>query len=176
MKKIEIGGGKWPHEGYTHIDIEPENKPDIVGDFRTMTFSELEEIRSHHLLEHFNRDEAITILKLWHSWLKPKGTLIIETPDFEGICRDFLINTENVSVDFSGLTRYWMTRHAFGSQEKEWAFHKDGWYEEKFRRILPQIGFKITLIKKKKSRVIIKKEEINERYVLPNILVIAEKI
>ena len=89
VKKIEIGSGKWPHAGYTTIDIEPASNPDIVGDFRTMNFSGIEEIRNHHLLEHFDRCEAIDILKLWHQWLKKGGTLIVETPDFEGICEHF---------------------------------------------------------------------------------------
>ena len=162
-KRIEIGSGNFPHAGYTHIDIEKKAGVDIKGDFRTMDFSELEEIRSHHLLEHFGREEAIKILKLWHSWLKKDGVLLIEVPDFEEICRRFPED------------KYWLARHAYGSQEAEWAFHKDGWYEDKFREILPQIGFEITLLKKKTSKVIIKSPQ-KERHILPNILVIAKKI
>jgi predicted SAM-dependent methyltransferase len=163
FKRIEVGSGKQPHAGYFHIDIEDRKGVDIVGDFRMMSFSDLEEIRSNHLLEHFSREEGIKVLKLWHSWLKQGGLLIIETPDFEEICKRF-------SED-----KYWLARHAYGSQEADWAFHKDAWYEDKFKEILPQIGFEITLMKKKTSKVIIKSPK-KERHILPNILVIAKKL
>lgn len=150
---LDIGAGLRPHHGYKTIDVETYAHPDYLGDFWTMSFKDIDIIRSHHLLEHFTRDEGVSVLKLWHSWLKTGGTLIVETPDFEYICKDF-------SVD-----PYWMTRHAYGSQEASWAIHKDGWYEDKFRKILPELGYKITQITRNKSRKI-----------LPNITVVAQKI
>ncbi len=33
-------------------------------------------------------------------------------------------------------------RHVFGSHEAKWAFHLDGWYEEKYRDNLNRLGFK----------------------------------
>lgn len=149
---IEVGCGLRPHKGYKTIDVEAYAHPDYLGDFRTMTFSNVSVVRSHHVLEHFSRDESLKVLKLWYDWLKPGGTLIVETPDFEGICANFAVD------------KYWMTRHTFGSQEADWAFHRDGFYEEKFREILPKIGFKIISLTKSKSRKI-----------LPNITVVATK-
>lgn len=150
--KLNIGSGFRKYRGYKTIDVEPHTNPEIVGDFRTMKFEDVDEVRAEHLLEHFSREEAIDILKLWNSWLKVGGRLHIEVPDFQGICRDFDID------------RYWMTRHAYGSQEAEWAYHKDGWYLEKFKQVLPKCGFKIISHKYTFSRKI-----------LPNIVVIAEK-
>lgn len=153
MKKIEIGSGKRPHKGYKTIDVEAYANPTYLGDFRTMSFSELDEIRNHHVLEHFGREEGIKVLKQWCSWLKKDGILVVETPDFEYICENFKKDP------------YWMTRHAFGSQEASWAFHLDGWYEDKFKEILPKCGFEILSISRNVSRKI-----------LPNILVIAKKL
>lgn len=152
-KRLNIGSRRIHHTGYTTIDIEEMSGADIIGDFRTMDFKDVEEILAEHLLEHFGRDESIKVLKQWHKWLKPGGLLTVETPDFEGICRNF-------STD-----PYWMTRHAYGSQEAEWAFHRDGWYEQKFKDLLPNIGFEIVEITKNRSRRI-----------LPNIRVRATKI
>lgn len=167
IKRIEIGSGRWPKPGYTHIDIEPSTNPDIVGDFRNMLFKDLEEIRAEHLLEHFDRKEATDILKQWHSWLKIGGRLILETPDLEGICEHFF------DTNSYWANKEWLIRHAYGSQEADWAYHKDGWYKEKFEKLLPELGFKIILIKRKHSYV--RYGEANTRYRLPNILVIAEK-
>lgn len=152
IKRINIGCGQRKYKGYVTIDIEPKNAPDICGDFRTMNFSNLDEIRAEHILEHFSRDEGIQVLRQWHGWLRESGTLIIETPDFEEICKNFQID------------KYWMTRHTYGSQEADWAYHKDGWYEEKFRNLFPDIGFEIIAIGKSRSRKI-----------LPNIKVVAKK-
>lgn len=151
--KLELGSGKKPHRGFTTVDIEPDSHPGIVGDFRTMTFENVEEIHAHHLLEHFGREEGLNVLKLWHGWLKPGGILIVETPDFEEICREFYKDP------------YWMTRHAYGSQEAEWAYHRDGWFEAKFLEELPKLGFQVTQIEKRVSRRI-----------LPNIVCFAKKV
>lgn len=153
IMKLNIGSGKRPYKGYKTVDIEEKNKPDIVGDFRTMSFSDIEEIRAEHILEHFSRDEACVVLSQWRSWLKQYGLLIVETPDFEYICKNF------------DKDPYWMTRHAYGSQEAEWAFHRDGWYENKFRKLLPELGFEIIEITRNISRRI-----------LPNIKVVARKV
>lgn len=155
-KRLNIGCGRKKYHGYTTIDIEPKNTPDILGDFRTMNFSDIEEIRAEHLLEHFGRDEGVQVLKLWYDWLMPGGRLIVETPDFEMICAGF--------AEQNTYGRYWFTRHAYGSQEADWAFHRDGWYEDKFREILTEIGFEIDTVVRNKTRGI-----------LPNIKVLAIK-
>jgi predicted SAM-dependent methyltransferase len=164
--KIEVGSGKYPHSDCTTIDIEPSNHPDIVGDFRTMSFEDIEEIKAYHILEHFGRDEAIKVLKQWYFWLIKGGRLIVEVPDFDRICYYFL----NQEKNWAG--KEWMVKHIYGSQEADWAYHKDGWYKEKFEKILPEIGFEIELIKQKHSYV--KADGVRSR--LPNILVIAKKI
>jgi len=166
MKKIEIGSGRMPHAGYETIDVESYANPTYLGDFRNMSFKDVDEIRTHHLLEHFSRKESIEVLKLWRSWLKEGGQLIVETPDIEEICHVW------------GTIRLWGTkdlliRHMYGSQETDWAYHKDGWYKEKFEEILPKVGFKITLIKQQHSYI---RADNGAKYRLPNILVIANKI
>lgn len=155
--KLEIGCGLKKHKGYQTIDVEEYAHPDYLGDFRTMSFKEVDEIRSHHLFEHFSRKESEDILNLWRGWLKNGGRLIIETPDFEGICKTFTNDTLQKH-------RYWLARHAFGSQGQEWAFHRDGWWEAKFREVLARHGFKVIGVEKSISRDY-----------LPNITVVAIK-
>lgn len=150
--KLDIGSGRKRHRGYKTIDIEEYAKPDYLGDFRNMSFEDIDEIRTHHLLEHFSRKETLNILKQWHSWLKPGGKIIIETPDFENICKDFIVDMN------------WMEQHTYGSQEADWAFHKSGWWEDKFRRYFKIVGFEVLEVRRNKSRKI-----------LPNIMVIGKK-
>ena len=58
-----------------------------------------------------------------------------------------------------------MARHAYGSQEADWAYHLDGWWEDKFKEVLLKEGFEILEIRRSVSRRI-----------LPNITVIAKKL
>jgi predicted SAM-dependent methyltransferase len=148
--KLHLGCGYRILEGYINVDIE-HPKADIIADFRTLNYPKqsVDEIRSHFIFEHFGRKQAKRLLKQWRQWLKIGGLLIIEVPDFEGICNNFYKDP------------YWMTRHAFGSQEAEHAYHRDGWYEAKFRDILPRIGYNIISIEKR----------IGRKGVLPNLLV-----
>jgi hypothetical protein len=148
MNNLEIGCGLRPHKGFKTFDVEAYAHPDYLGDFRTMEFHDVDCIRMHHVLEHFGRDEGVRVLKRIRSWLRVGGTFIVETPDFEEICKNFAVDP------------YWLTRHTFGSQEAEWAYHRDGWYEQKFKDILPGWGFSIQSIQRNKSRKI-----------LPNIIV-----
>jgi len=160
--KINVGSGKRYITEFLNIDVEERYHPDLIADFRTLTYSDVEEVHARHLLEHFGRDEAIKVLKQWHSWLKVGGLLLLEVPDFEGIIEDWNRND-----------KYWLVRHAYGSQgEDDWAYHKDGWYEDKFREILPQVGFEIVDMKKTRSRVRISP---TEKYALPNITLVARK-
>ena len=135
--KISIGTGKDKLNDYLNIDIDEFHKPDLVADFRDLDFMNLDEIRAHHLLEHFDRFEVITILEQWHSWLKKGGGLVLELPDFEGICKEFKKGN-----------KYWLSRHAFGSHKEDWAYHREGWWEEKVNEILPSVGFRIINIEK----------------------------
>lgn len=167
LTKLEIGPGLLHHEGYISVDIEEKYLPDILGDFRDMNFVDIDEIRAYHLLEHFSEKEAIDVLKQWRSWLKVGGVLNMEVPDFEGICKYFLNDV-----------RCWgkkeqMIMHAYGSQEADWAFHKSGWYEDKLRATLHQVGFTVDEIEKRHSYY---RDEERTRYRLPNLGVMAKKV
>lgn len=166
--RLNIGSGNSYKKGFTNIDIEERYKPDVVADFRTLKYSGVEMIEARHILEHFSRDEAFIILKKWYYWLKKGGTLLIEVPDFEEICNRFVYGRTEGSATGD---KNWLVRHAYGSQEADWAFHKDGWWKEKFEKILPEVGFKIILIKSTKSRV----RDGNRKIALPNLTVGAEK-
>lgn|SRR3990167_3765172 len=139
LRKLSIGAGRKSYPGFETIDVEAYARPTYLGDFRTMKFEDVEEIRADHILEHFSRKESIEVLKLWHSWLKPGGKIRIETPDMEGMCKIFTDQPK----------RLWAGRELvdiaiYGSQEADWAHHKTGWWKDKFEEILPQIGFAIT--------------------------------
>jgi len=150
--KLHLGCGAKYLEGYVNIDFPPSEhtigvpKADIFKDIRELEYPEntVDEIRNHHLFEHFTRQEALKLLLQWRRWLKPEGLLIIETPDFEECARLF-VATDNLEKQFK------LARHIFGSHEAEWALHKDFWSKPKFQFVLDRLGFKIVEVHQNRS-------------------------
>jgi len=141
--RLHLGCGEVRLQGYVNIDAPAEVRPvmtacrpDVEADVRFLTYppNSVDEVRLHHLFEHFDRPTAIRLLIEWRRWLKPGGRLVIETPDFEACARSWLATKDLAE-------REKVIRHLFGSHEAEWAIHREGWYEAKFERYLPALGY-----------------------------------
>ncbi len=149
--KLHLGCGANYLDGYVNIDLPQEGqtvmnaKADIYQDIRTLSYfdNSVDEIRNHHLLEHFTRQESLKILLQWRRWLKSGGLLFIETPDFETAAKKF--SRAGIGQKFK------IARHIFGSQEADWAIHKDWWGEQKFRFVLSKLGFENINVEKKRA-------------------------
>ena len=139
--KLHLGCQEKYLDGYINIDLPPDKhtvqkvKADLYTDVRNLSYPEnsVDEVRSHHLLEHFSRQEALLLLARWHRWLKMGGLLHVETPDFEESAKKFLAGS--LSEQFA------LARHIFGSHEAQWAYHRDFWSENKFRYVLQELGY-----------------------------------
>lgn len=147
--RLHLGSGVWYLKGYVNIDlpatqhtVQTNTTVDIYANLLQVKLPPLclQEIRSHHLFEHFDRPTALALLGNWHQWLLMDGTLVIETPDFAESIKLF----SSPAVPYGIKQR--IIRHIFGSHEASWAIHYDGWYEEKYRHILEGLGFEITRI------------------------------
>lgn len=146
---LHLGCGENHLKGHVNIDFPRENRPlhtgfaaDYYCDLTQLCFPEnsISKIENHHVFEHFPRPVSMALLCAWHVWLKPRGTLIIETPDFDqGIWRYLNSNSfEEQQI---------IIRHLFGSHEKNWAVHWDAWSKNKFIRILTSLGFEIQSVR-----------------------------
>ena len=111
-------------------------RADIHADITSLDFppGSVDEIRMHHVFEHFNRVTALAQLIKWHQWLKTGGTLWIETPDLIGTARTLL-------SDAAWRVKTGVVRHITGDQSSAWAYHIDQWFPERFERTLKKLGF-----------------------------------
>jgi hypothetical protein len=141
--KLHLGCGERHLSGSVNIDFPPTQHPaqqavaDIFADVASLDFpaASIEEIQSHHLFARFDRPMALALLARWSRWLPAGGRLVIETPDVLGSFRQVLDNT------LTFQQKQAVMRHIFGSHEASWAIHCDGWYNEKFVRVLNAFGF-----------------------------------
>lgn len=142
--RLHLGCGENHFNGYINVDfpssehtVQQASIADVYADITNLNFPEIsvDEIRSHHIFEHFERPISMGLLCNWNKWLKIGGRLVIETPDFEASVKLFLDQT----IPYKEKQK--ILRHVFGSHEARWAVHCDGWYQEKFADILEKLGF-----------------------------------
>lgn len=142
--KLHLGCGQIYLKGYINIDYPPafqtvqtKIKADLYKDITKLNYKNgsIDEVRLHHVFEHFTRPVALALLCKWRDWLKVGGFLRIETPD---ALSSFKIID---SPFYSYPDKQQVLRHLYGSHEASWAIHSDGWYRDKFEYTLKELGF-----------------------------------
>ena len=123
--RLHLGCGEQHFDGYVNIDYPPSEHScqtrigaDVFADITKLSFppQSVDEIRLHHVFEHFKRAEALALLIRWHETLKIGGRLHLETPDLDGCARQLV-------SDLPLRVKQVVIRHCFGSQEAGWANH-----------------------------------------------------
>ena len=142
LVRLHLGCGEQYFEGYVNIDYptEEHNVMEVKADYHAaitdLTFPDnsVDEIRLHHVFEHFPRVTALALLIKWQKWLKVGGKLHIETPDFVGSAQTLL-------SDVPWKVKTGVIRHIAGDQSAPWAYHIDQWFPERFDKTLSALGF-----------------------------------
>jgi predicted SAM-dependent methyltransferase len=143
--RLHLGCGEQHFDGYVNLDYPPTEHTcqtkigaDVFADITKLQFppQSVDEIRLHHVFEHFKRSEALALLIRWHEMLKVGGRLHLETPDLDGCARQLV-------SDIPFRVKQVVVRHCFGSQEAGWANHYDGWTAERYHHVLGQLGFSV---------------------------------
>lgn len=143
--RLHLGCGTVYLPGYVNIDYPldqqtsqhiPQTPADLYADITKLHYEtgSVEEVRLHHVFEHFDRATALRLLVEWYDWLIEGGILTIETPDFDRCVKAYLVG--NASAKGKAL------RHLFGSHDAHWAVHYDGWSKTKFRNYLSALGYR----------------------------------
>ena len=150
MMKLHLGCGLRYMEGYVNIDfpltehtIQEKSVADEYHNLYELTYKPgtIDEIRLHHVFEHFERMAACAFMAGWNSWLKPGGLLHIEVPDFETTFKKNFSLLNGTKYEGVGL------RHIFGSQEASWAVHYEGYSKHRLTKIFKAFGFDIEEVK-----------------------------
>lgn len=142
--RLHLGCGRYYLQGYVNIDYPPSQhtvqvdlKADRYCDLASLDYppGTIEEVRLHHVFEHFPRPVALALVCRWREWLKQGGMLRVETPDLAASAWQL------VSPLVGYREKQQVVRHLFGSHESHWAVHWDGWDASRFRRTLSALGF-----------------------------------
>ncbi len=149
--KLHLGCGERYLDGYTNIDypksehsVQQNTKVDRYADISQLAFptGTIEEVRLHHVFEHFSRPVATAFIATWSQWLRSEGKLRIEVPDLQMMSK-ILTNTRIPLKE-----RRVAERHLFGSHEAHWAVHWCGYDEDMFRDLLNRFGFYVSNVER----------------------------
>jgi hypothetical protein len=123
--------------GYTTVDIDPENHPDIVADARSLPMiksGSVEELHASHILEHFAWPQALEPLAEWWRVLRLGGTLKIAVPDM-ALLGALIARGENPWIVMTSVYgAHWLTPG--GPQG-----HHFGWTYPMLTEVLHILGF-----------------------------------
>lgn len=151
MTKLHLGCGQKYLKGYTNIDfplsehsVQEKSVADEHQDITALKYAKesINEVRLHHVFEHFMRPIACGLLASWNSWLTIGGTLRIEVPDYT----KSILATLNPFK--SRKQKNVAIRHLFGSHEATWAVHAEGYSTKLLSLMIEQYGFIVKEVKK----------------------------
>ena len=119
--KLNLGAGRQHIDGYTNLDRETTLFP--------LNYTEVDEIRASHILEHYDCLTSVDVVFQWVSCLKVGGILKIAVPDFNDLVRRMNAGEER---DYEAVI--------MGNQIDEYDYHKSIWTHDKLREIMEGAG------------------------------------
>lgn len=116
---LNLGSGQMKLKGWVNVDL---GSGDVRADIRNLPFADesADAVLLCHVIEHFTYEDASNVLKEIKRVVKPKGMILIESPDIQDV------------VEFSENVRD-MSRHLYGVIPKNGTIgdcHKSGWTGE----------------------------------------------
>lgn len=136
--KVVVGAGYARYEGFKRLDIDPKTDPDILGDAAKLTehvgVKAVDELRAHHILEHFFINQAFPVLREWWSALKPGGRLELAVPDCGYAARGYATG----AIDHNQFVKILAGADQLAN---EWMVHKNFFTAERLERLLFITGF-----------------------------------
>jgi predicted SAM-dependent methyltransferase len=121
-RKINLGAGYDPCEGFLCVDLHDFHDPDLVGDVRSLPElpdGHFDEIVAQDVLEHLIRDDVRPALREWAGLAAPGGRPWLWVPDLLSLMRR-LTETDDLDSQRHNM------RDMFGMQNYEGDFHHAG--------------------------------------------------
>lgn len=98
-RRIDIGSGPYPSDGYIHIDSDPSAKDlDLLADAWQIPLPDqwATEIRAVHVVEHIPLSKLGETLAEWRRLLQPGGALDVHVPNGASLARVILASEHEV--------------------------------------------------------------------------------
>lgn len=134
-KRLNLGSGHVPKDGYINVDFRAVPGVDVVGDVTALEFQHgtIDAIFASHLIEHFPvRALHDVVLPHWRNLLRPGGELVLIAPDGAAMLEAYKDGVFN----FDELREV-----LYGGQEYEGDFHFNMLSPASAEALLIELGF-----------------------------------
>ena len=138
---IHLGCGKRYLPGFVHVDLLDAPHIDYRHDVRTLpmfTDDSAELIYACHVLEYFDRTEALDVLREWRRVLVPTGVLRVAVPDFAALAEVYR-ETSNLALIHGPLYGAWKV---VGPDGPAGLYHRTVYDFDSLRSTLQSAGFR----------------------------------
>ena len=146
MIKINLGCGDKILDGYVNVDVVNQRAgkvPDVICDIKKLDKFDsnyADEVMAIHVVEHFDRWEIVEILREWVRILKPGGKLILECPNLESACKEFLKDPiNNAKSNQHGQRTMWVF-YGDPSWRDPLMMHKWGYTPRSLAQVMHEAG------------------------------------
>lgn len=132
--KLHVGCGYKAIKGFVNIDCRHLPSVDEIQNAELLTSykpNSVDLLYSCHILEHFGRWRYKQVLQRWYEIIKPGGVLRLAIPNFENICKHYVINKDLPVV--MGLL--------YGGQDYNENFHYVTFDFDSLTKVLKEVGF-----------------------------------
>jgi predicted SAM-dependent methyltransferase len=136
--KLHLGSGNRYLNGYVHVDLSDYEHIDIktsVSDLKAIDDNAVKEIYASHVLEYFDREEALVVLGEWKRVLKKGGILRIAVPNMQTLF-DIYKKTNDIQNILGPIFGKWKINNS------EHIYHKTIYDKKSLSLLLQSAGFK----------------------------------
>jgi SAM-dependent methyltransferase len=116
-------------DGWTNIDKQERDKPDLIADCRSLPMIESESsdmVVIHHGLEHSHLGEGDAMIQEAHRILAPGGSLIVCVPDLRALAKAWLRGEIN---DYIYCVNIYGAFQGDSDSDHHWGWSQAGLYE-----------------------------------------------
>jgi predicted SAM-dependent methyltransferase len=140
-RKVELGCGERPSDGYIHNDINDFPGIDIVGNPWEIDLpaDSLDEVLALGVIEHLTYAQVGFCFGNVRRMLRLGGTFYFDVPDIPVWCRYVVDHFAGREIPFS-IEHVFST--LYGWQRWPGDEHKSGWWDARLRAALSEAGFK----------------------------------